>query len=576
MSLLVLQTQNAERDQQMLEQKNYALAAELQKLRDLQESGSGGSSGSLEVDTLKVEITKLNNTIQTLQCQQMSNQSTHQQMEQEIAALEEQNNSIQEQVITLQSSKDELQQHINTIEQEKVVLLKRLQQSDGGGLTDHSEVSYLRDELNQVTMDRDNIKKQLASTEHFKTLLEGENATQKAAIATLQSQVTAEKESSGESGVLQAKLASAEETMKKAVEDSVAKDTTINDLHTRMLELQQTRGQLEHQVAEMRDQKEKMLIENAQLREVATQPTKYQHAVEENEQLKHDNQELGNALERAQAELKIFKENSMALKEQLDKATDQATLDAITDKMSKYKNERDDARAQVQALQEQLHTQAGGGAAGGDVFSKMTRYREERNEAVLQVQTQQAEITKLNNIIVQMASSQAQPAVGSVFNRQLSQDDSSLPHSSHSDVSGSESDQRSSISDLPPAQPSPGKHSDKGKPSHLTSPTTKNLTPSTASPQTHKKLPPSGGGVKKLPRRSSKSIIKQVATASGEQSVWCDPVSSLTEVKKGQRVLVGRANSIDCGTVRVVNVTIEGKKGFTGVELDLPSMCYVY
>ena len=92
----------------------------------------------------------------------------------------------------------------------------------------------------------------------------------------------------------------------------------------------------------------------------------------------------------------------------------------------------------------------------------------------------------------------------------------------------------------------------------------------------YEKLPPSSGAVKKLPRWSSKSIIKQVATASGEQSVWCDPVSSLTEVKKGQRVLVGRANSIDCGTVRVVNVTIEGKKGFTGVELDLPSMCYVY
>ena len=181
-------------------------------------------------------------------------------------------------------------------------------------------------------MDRDNIKRQMASTKHYKSFLEGENATQKATIATLQAQVAAGKEShDGDGGLLQAQLASAEETMKKATDESSAKDTTITDLRMRMLELQQTRGQLEKEVAEMREQKEKMLVENAQLREVATQPTKYQHAVEENKQLKRDYQELGNALKRAQTELQVFKENSMALKEQLDKATDQSTLDAITD-----------------------------------------------------------------------------------------------------------------------------------------------------------------------------------------------------------------------------------------------------
>ena len=342
----------------MLEQKNYTIAAELQKFRDLQRVGSALGGGSLEVEGLKEEIAKQQNTIQTLQMQQTSYQSTHQQMEQEIAALEEQNTSFQEQVATLLSSKDE-QQRITTTEQEKAMLtehLRRLQRSSGTGSTD-SEVSSLRDQLNQITVERDGIKKQLASTEHFKSLLEGENVAQKAIITVLKSQITAEKELfNGDGGMLQAKLASAEEAMKKAVEESTAKDTTVNDLHTRMLKLQQTQAQLKNEVAEMRDQKEKMLMENAQLREVATQPTKYQHAVKENKQLKQDNQELGNALERAQAELQIFKGNSLALKEKLDKAIDQATLDAINDKMSKYKHERDDARAQVQVLQEQLHT----------------------------------------------------------------------------------------------------------------------------------------------------------------------------------------------------------------------------
>ena len=520
---------------------------------------------------LKEEIARQQNTIQTLQMQQTSYQSTHQQMKQEIAALEEQNTSHQEQVIVLQSTKDKLQQRINAIEQEKAMLneqLRRLQQSGGVGSAD-SEAPSLRDQLNQVTMDRDNIKSQMANTEHYKSLLEGENATQKATIATLQAQVAAGKEShDGDGGLLQAQLASAEEAMKRTMEESSAKDTTITDVNIRMLELQQTRGQLEKEVAEMREQKEKMLMEIAQLREVATQPIKYQHAVEENKQSKRDNQELETALERAQTELQVFKENSMALKEQLDKATDQTTLDAITDKMSKYKGERDDARAQVQALQEQLQS-GGGGGVSGDVVSKMSRYRDERNEALVQVQTLQAEIAKLNAIIAQMASTQAAQPMAAVFNRQTSDDQmSSLPSSVHGDVFASESDQRSSTSDVPST---PGRHSEKGKVANLSTP--KNPTPSKTSPQSGKKLSTSGGATRQPTKRTSKSIIKQVMTADGEENVSCEPISLPTEVKKGQRVVVSRTNSTECGTVRAVNVTIDTKRGFVGVEMDLPSMC---
>ena len=553
----------------MLEQKNSTVAAELQRLRDLQAAGSASGEGSLEVQGLKEEITKQQNTIQTLQMQQTSYQSTHQQMEQEIAALEQQTNSFQEQVATLQSSNDELQQRITTIDQEKATLtehLRRLQRSSGAD----SDVSTLRDQLNQITVDRDNIKRQLASTEHFKTLLEGENAAQKATITTLQSQISAEKESlDGNDEIVQAKLASAEEAVKKATEESAAKDTTINDLRTRMLELQQTRGQLEKEVAEMRDQKEKMLMENAQLREVANQPSKYQHAVEENKQLKRDNQELGNALERAQVDLQVFKENSMALQEQLAKATDQAKLDVITDKMSKYKNERDDARAQVQALQEQLHSQGSSGAgASADIVSKMSRYRDERNEAFVQVQAKQAEIAKLSNIIAQMASSQAaaQPSP-TIFNRQASEDQpSSLPSSHSGDVFTPESERHISASDMLPVQSplhSSGKHSDK----RLSTQTSVSKT-ANKSPQGAKKLP---SAIKQPNKRTAKSVIKEVETGDGKQNVSCEPISSPFDLKKGQRVVVCRATNYECGTVRAVNVSIESKKGFTGVEMDLPS-----
>ena len=73
-------------------------------------------------------------------------------------------------------------------------------------------------------------------------------------------------------------------------------------------------------------------------------------------------------------------------------------------------------------------------------------------------------------------------------------------------------------------------------------------------------------------RQKAKSTIKQVETANGKQDVSCEPVSSTTGVKKGQRVVVCRATSNEYGTVRAVNVAIEGRKGYTGVEMDLPSM----
>ena len=291
--------------------------------------------------------------------------------------------------------------------------------------------------------------------------------------------------------------------------------------------------------------------------------------------MKRDNQELGNALERAQAEAQVFKENSMALKEQLDKATDQATLDAITDKMSKYKNERDDARAQVQALQEQLHTQGGSGGASSDVISKMSRYRDERNEAIVQVQTKQAEIAKLNAIIARMASSQAAQSPSAVFNRQTSDDQPSSLPTSHSDVFTPESDRHFSISDVPSAQSSlqsSGKHSDKGK-THLSTPTTKSSTTVKASPQSARKSAPTPTSAIKQPgKRTAKSVIKQVETVNGTQDVTCEPISLPTEVKKAQRVVVCRANSTEYGTVRAVNVAIEATKKFIGVEMDLPSM----
>ena len=546
----------------MLEQKNYTLAGELQRVRELQESGAAVGNNTQETETLRAENAKLSNTVQTLQMQQTSYHATHQEMTQKISSIEAENLSLQQQVTGLKTSQNRLQQQVNSTEQEKKLLNEQLRQLQltAGSVATSSEVSSLQQQLQQITQERDSVKKQMQSMEHFKTLLEDENMRQKETISKLQSQESTDKGSTNEeTTMLQVKLASAEEALQNARDQSTAKDTTINDLRANMLEVKNTRAQLEKEVAAMREEKEKLHMENAQLREMATQPTKYQKAMEENKQLTRDNQELGTALERAQKELQLFKENSMALTEQLDKATDQATLDAITDKMTKYKGERDDARAQVQQLQEQLRTHGGG---GGELASKAARYRQERN--VLQ-----EEVTKLNTIIAQMASAKAsQPAFGN-YTRQFSTDDPSSPTG---DVLASLSD-HSVTSEV--SQYSATSYSDIEKASHT-------VPAPTNQKHTSPKLPSKAGqGSKKTPssikpptRRPSNTVMKQVTTKDGEANLSCEPVSTVHEIKKGQRVVVSRSggSSNECGTVKVVNVSIDGKPGFVGIEMDLPSM----
>jgi len=549
----------------MLEQKNYTIAAELQKLRELQESGAGTVDNSQEMETLRAENAKLSGNIQTLQMQQTSYQATHQEMTKKISSVEAENMSLQQHVTELKTSQNYLQQQVNSTEQEKARLNEQLRQQQlTGSAATSSEISSLKEQLHQVTQDRDGVKRQLQSVEHFKTLLEDENRRQKDSIASLQSQVSNSLGSTNEElTTLQVKLSSADEALQNALSQSAAKEATINDLRAGMLEVKNTRAQLENEVAAMREEKEKLHMENAQLREMATQPTKYQKAMEDNKQLTRDNQELGSALERAQKDLQLYKENSMALKEQLDKATDQSTLDAINNKMTKYKGERDDARIQVQQLQEQLHTQGGG---GGELASKAARYREERN-------TLQAEVTKLNTIIAQMATAKAaQPGFGS-FTRQFSSDDPSSP-------TGDVFAEHSVSSDIQPTQYSTGKYSDVEKAHVPSAPTNQK--------HTSPKLPAkSGQGSRKPPsstsstsalkqptRRPGSAVMKQVTTKDGEVNILCEPVSASSELKKGQRVVVSRSSgsSNECGTVRVVNVSIDMKPGFIGIEMDLPSM----
>ncbi|XP_065907298.1 uncharacterized protein [Dysidea avara] len=63
----------------------------------------------------------------------------------------------------------------------------------------------------------------------------------------------------------------------------------------------------------------------------------------------------------------------------------------------------------------------------------------------------------------------------------------------------------------------------------------------------------------------------QANTKDGELSLSCEPASAPHELKEGQRVVISRSGGSECGTVKVINVSIGGKPGFVGIELDFPS-----
>ena len=99
---------NAEKNKQTLNEKNYTIATELQKLCD---------DHLLEIEGLKEENAKQKTVIQTLQMQQVSYQSTCKGKEHKITALEEKSTSLQEQVDSLKQEKAMLSEQLRQLQQ---------------------------------------------------------------------------------------------------------------------------------------------------------------------------------------------------------------------------------------------------------------------------------------------------------------------------------------------------------------------------------------------------------------------------------------------------------------------------
>ena len=66
-----------------------------------------------------------------------------------------------------------------------------------------------------------------------------------------------------------------------------------------------------------------------------------------------------------------------------------------------------------------------------------------------------------------------------------------------------------------------------------------------------------------------------VITADGMSDVHCKPVSTPQELHLAERVVVHRSSGNEYGIMRALYVKIDKKSSYVGVELDLPSLCWL-
>ena len=140
------------------------------------------------------------------------------------------------------------------------------------------------------------------------------------------------------------------------------KHSEYSQLQERFSELQQVRMKMEKELATLRSERSDILQQNATLTE-ASNIEKYTKLKKEHAQLSSQRKQLQALLEEEKEKAHILQDKNLELQQQLQEATNPEKLAAIQQKMGRYRQERDQARDQTQALQSELEAlkqQAGG------------------------------------------------------------------------------------------------------------------------------------------------------------------------------------------------------------------------
>ena len=144
-----------------------------------------------------------------------------------------------------------------------------------------------------------------------------------------------------------------EESERKQVETYRKAPPDYDNIRSQLAELQQVRVQLENELVPLREERARILTENARLRE-GTQPEKYANLKENYEALDEQCRQLEKALEEEKALVETLNDTNSRMQLQLSEATNPDQLQTIRARMERYRQERDTANKQIEELQEQL------------------------------------------------------------------------------------------------------------------------------------------------------------------------------------------------------------------------------
>ena len=144
-----------------------------------------------------------------------------------------------------------------------------------------------------------------------------------------------------------------EESERKQMETYRKAPPDYDNIRSQLAELQQVRLQLENELFPLREERARILTENARLRE-GTQPEKYAHLKENYDALDDHCGQLEKALEEERTLVKRLNDSNSRMQAQLSEATNPDQLQTIRTRMERYRQERDTASKQVEELQEQL------------------------------------------------------------------------------------------------------------------------------------------------------------------------------------------------------------------------------
>ena len=393
-------------------------------------------------------------------------------------------------------------------------------------------------------------------------------------------------------------------------EAAEGKPADYDQLMERVLELQQVRVELENELGPLRAERAHVLSENAALRE-GTQADKYanlksnyaklsEQCVQLQKTLTKESDECDQLKTRLSEETAIGKkleEANHELQQHLQAVTDEKGLQAIRDRMERYKSEREQLKKNVSELQNELqtyrskeqenqetiatlqrvleepgHHQEEAGTLQQlqqqldemtthleDCKTRMFRYREERNSAKIMVKSLQEQNTTLQHTVQQLQTSRqyesyaSGPLDSSVLTRLQLQDDSS---------------QQPEVSTSPHEEQTDGQYS----PTVYSDHTQLAVPPRSGSSlrqQSKHGGTPSASGASNRQHSSMTSVDVTMKDGIVRNIVVEKPRSKLNVKQKPEVIVKRKGGNFESGVLAYVGV-LDGKE-MAGVILDLPS-----